>query len=78
MKRPVSAESVTSLIEQRIKDFQDWRGKTLAKVRDIIHEANPETLRNGSGEGRPFGPITALSCTGETYKHVVKMRGRAA
>ncbi len=42
MKRPVPVESVPELVNEKIKELGDWRGKTLAKVREIIHEADPE------------------------------------
>src|SRR5262249_1415287 len=73
MKSPASA-----FIDQKIKELGDWRGKTLAKVRKIIHEADP-----GIGEewkwAKPTSPGTpvwsrgGIVCTGETYKKVVKM-----
>jgi hypothetical protein len=44
MKRPVPVESASALIDEKIKELGDWRGKTLAKVREIIHEADPEIL----------------------------------
>ena len=44
MKKPVPVESASALIDEKIKELGDWRGKTLAKVREIIHEADPEIL----------------------------------
>ena len=44
MKKPVPAESASALIDEKIKELGDWRGKTLAKVREIIHEADPEIV----------------------------------
>jgi hypothetical protein len=44
MKRPVPVESASALIDEKIKELGDWRGKTLAKVREIVHEADPEIV----------------------------------
>src|SRR5438067_13214876 len=71
-------ESASVLIDQRIKALGDWRGKTLAKVRQLIQEADPEIVeewkwvKKGSG-GTPTWSHNGLVCTGETYKSVVKM-----
>jgi hypothetical protein len=50
MKRPVPEESASALIDERIKELGDWRGKTLAKVREIIHEADPEILEEWAAQ----------------------------
>src|ERR671937_943251 len=73
MKRPVPVESASSLIDERIKEFGDWRGKTLAKVREIIHEADPEIVEEWKWRGTPVWSHGGIICTGETYKSVVKM-----
>jgi hypothetical protein len=73
MKKPVTAESASALIDERIKELGDWRGKTLAKVRDIIHEADPEIVEEWKWMGTPVWSHGGLVCTGETYKSVVKM-----
>jgi hypothetical protein len=78
MKRPVATESASALIDAKIKELGDWRGNTLAKVRDIIHEADPEIVeewkwRKESSPGTPVWAHGGLVCTGETYKNVVKM-----
>ena len=78
MKKPVTAESGSALIDERIKELGDWRGRTLAKVRDIIHKADPEIVeewkwRKASSPGTPVWSHGGLVCTGETYKNVVKM-----
>jgi hypothetical protein len=71
-------ESPSALIDQRIKELGDWRGKTLAKVRQLIKEADPEIVeewkwvKSGRG-GTPTWSHHGLVCTGETYKSVVKM-----
>jgi hypothetical protein len=77
MKTPDPVESA-AIIDARIKELGDWRGKTLAKVREIIHEADPEILEEWKWV-KPTSPGTAvfshggIVCTGETYKNVVKM-----
>jgi hypothetical protein len=73
MKEPVSVESASALIDQRIKELGDWRGKTLAKVRDIIHQADPEIVEEWKWMGTPVFSHGGIVCTGETYKSVVKM-----
>jgi hypothetical protein len=73
MKRPVPVESASALIDGRIKELGDWRGKTLARVRKIIHEADPEILEEWKWMGTPVWSRGGIVCTGETYKSVVKM-----
>ncbi|MFL6447070.1 MAG: DUF1801 domain-containing protein [Bryobacteraceae bacterium] len=73
MKSPVSAESASALIDERIKELGDWRGKTLAKVRQIIHEADPEIFEEWKWMGTPVWSHAGIVCTGETYNQVVKM-----
>jgi len=69
--RPV--ESASSFIDERIKELADWRGKTLAKVREIVHEADPEIVEEWKWMGTPVWSHGGIVCTGETYKTVVKM-----
>jgi hypothetical protein len=71
-------ESASALIDEKIKELGDWRGKMLAKVRDIIREADPQIVeewkwRKESSPGTPVWSHGGLVCTGETYKNVVKM-----
>jgi hypothetical protein len=73
MKRPAAAESASALIDERIRELGDWRGKTLAKLREIIHEADPEIVEEWKWMGTPVWSHGGLVCTGETYKNVVKM-----
>src|SRR5438552_17852849 len=78
MKRPVPVESASALIDQKIKELGDWRGKTLAKVREIIHAADPEIVEEwkwvkAKSPGTPVWSHGGIVCTGETYKNVVKM-----
>ena len=73
MKKPIPAESASALIDERIKELGDWRGKMLAKVREIIHEADPEIVEEWKFMGTPVFSHGGIVCTGETYKKVVKM-----
>ena len=73
MKKPVPIESASALIDERIKELGDWRGKTLAKVREIIHKADPEIVEEWKWMGTPVFSHGGIVCTGETYKSVVKM-----
>jgi hypothetical protein len=73
MKRPEPAESASAFIDGRIKELGDWRGQTLAKVRKIIHEADPEIVEEWKWMGTPVWSHAGIVCTGETYKSVVKM-----
>src|SRR6202790_5016246 len=78
MKRPVPVESASAIIDARIKELGDWRGKTLAKVREIIHEADPEIVEEWkwakpTSPGTPVFSHGGIVCTGEAYKNVVKM-----
>jgi len=73
MKKPAPVESASALIDQRIVELGDWRGKMLAKVRKIIHEADPEIVEEWKWMGTPVWSHGGIVCTGETYKSVVKM-----
>src|SRR5437867_10673774 len=73
MKRPVPVESASALIDERIKELGDWRGKTLAKVRELIHKADPEIVEEWKWMGTPVFSHGGIVCTEETYKNVVKM-----
>jgi hypothetical protein len=73
MKEPVPLESASSLIDKRIKELGDWRGKTLAKVREIVHEADPEIVEEWKFMGTPVWYHGGIVCTGEAYKNIVKM-----
>src|SRR5437763_9587253 len=66
-------ESASVLIDKRIKELGDWRGKTLAKVRQLIKEADPEIVEEWKWRGTPTWSHNGIVCTGETYKSVVKM-----
>jgi hypothetical protein len=73
MKRPVPVESASALIDAKINELGDWRGKMLAKVRAIVHEADPEIVEEWKFMGTPVFSHGGIVCTGETYKNVVKM-----
>ena len=73
MKKPVSAASASARIDERIEQLGDWRGKTLARVRRLIHDADPEIVEEWKWMGTPVWSHGGLVCTGETYKSVVKM-----
>src|ERR1700674_1312929 len=66
-------ESPSRLIDARIKELDDWRGKTLAHVRALIKQADPEVVEEWKWRGVPVWSHDGLICTGETYKSVVKM-----
>src|SRR6201993_1813007 len=66
-------ESASAFIDQKIRELGDWRGKTLAKVRDIIHTADPEIVEEWKWMGTPVWSHGGIVCTGEEYKNVVKM-----
>ncbi len=79
MKGPVKVESASAFIDQKIRDLSsggDWRGKTLAKVREIIHQADPEIVEERkwvkpTSPGTPVFSHGGIVCTGETHKNVV-------
>jgi len=66
-------ESAAAFIDQKIEELGDWRGKTLAKVREIIHKADPEIVEEWKWRGTPVFAHGGIVCTGETYKNVVKL-----
>jgi hypothetical protein len=77
-KRPVPMESASAFIDEKIMELGGWRGKTLAKVRAIIHEADPEIVEEwkwakATSPGTPVFSHGGIVCTGETYKNIVKM-----
>ena len=65
--------SPSSLIDARIKELGDWRGETLARIRKLIHEADPQVVEEWKWRGVPIWEHAGIICTGETYKEVVKM-----
>ena len=65
--------SPSALIDARIKELSDWRGETLARVRTLIKQADPEVVEEWKWRGVPVWSHAGMICTGETYKNVVKM-----
>ena len=68
-----SSKSPSQLIDARIKELGDWRGKMLSRLRTLIKEADPEVVEEWKWRGVPVWSHDGLICTGETYKNVVKM-----
>jgi len=66
-------ESSSRLIDARIKELDDWRGKTLSHVRTLIKQADPEAIEEWKWRGVPVWSHGGIICTGETYKSVVKL-----
>ena len=73
MKKPVPVESGSAFIDKKIEALGDWRGETLARVRQIIHKADPEIAEEVKWRGTPVWSHAGIVCTGETYKNHVKM-----
>ena len=75
MKKTTAAkvESPSRLIDARIRELDDWRGKTLARVRALIKQADPEVVEEWKWRGVPVWSHVGIICTGETYKSVVKL-----
>jgi len=71
--RSKTNESPSRLIEARIKELGDWRGKVLSRLRALIKEADPEVVEEWKWRGVPVWSHDGIICTGETYKSVVKM-----
>ena len=68
-----TAESPSRLIDARIAELGDWRGETLAKVRALIHEADPQVVEEWKWRGVPVWSHGGIICTGESYKAIVKL-----
>ena len=67
------SKSPSQLIDARIKELGDWRGKMLGRLRTLVKEADPEVVEEWKWRGVPVWSHDGLICTGETYKNVVKM-----
>jgi len=72
MKKSAPTEPASPLIDERIKELDDWRGEMLAKVRKIIHSADPDVVEEWKW-GIPVWSHDGILCTGETYKSIVKL-----
>jgi len=70
---PQKSKSPSQLIDARIKELGDWRGKMLSQLRALVKEADPEVVEEWKWRGVPVWSHDGLICTGETYKSVVKM-----
>ena len=70
---PKEEPSPSRMIDERIAELDDWRGKMLARIRALIKQADPEVVEEWKWRGVPVWAHDGLICTGETYKNVVKM-----
>ena len=70
---PQASKSPSQLIDARIQELSDWRGKMLSRLRTLIKEADPEVVEEWKWRGVPVWSHDGMICTGETYKSVVKM-----
>ena len=73
LKEGKGGDSPSQLIDARLKELSDWRGKTLGRVRILIKQADPEVVEEWKWRGVPVWSHAGIICTGETYKNVVKM-----
>ena len=67
------AESPSRLIDRRITELGDWRGDTLARIRALIRQADPDVVEEWKWRGVPVWSHAGILCTGETYKSIVKL-----
>jgi hypothetical protein len=72
-KEGQAGDSPSRLIDARIKSLSDWRGETLARVRGLIKQADPDVVEEWKWRGVPVWSHAGIICTGETYKAVVKL-----
>ena len=72
-KKGKTSDSPSQLIDARIKELGDWRGETLARIRALIRQADPEVVEEWKWRGVPVWEHGGIICTGETYKTIVKM-----
>jgi hypothetical protein len=68
-----TTESPARLIDQRIRELADWRGETLARIRELIKQADPDVVEEWKWRGVPVWSHAGMICTGETYKDYVKL-----
>jgi hypothetical protein len=66
-------DSPSQLIDARIRELSGWRGETLARIRSLIKQADPEAIEEWKWRGVPVWSHAGMICTGETYRHVVKI-----
>jgi hypothetical protein len=72
-KEETAGDAPSQLIDARIKELSDWRGETLARVRRLIKQTDPEAVEEWKWRGVPVWSHAGMICTGETYKNVVKL-----
>ncbi len=72
-KGAAGGDSPAQLIDARIEELSDWRGETLARIRELVKQADPEVVEEWKWRGVPVWYHAGMICTGETYKNVVKM-----
>jgi hypothetical protein len=70
---PIDSQPAADLISNRIAELGDWRGKTLARMRKLIKQADPDVLEEWKWRGTPVWSHDGIICTGESYKKVVKL-----
>src|SRR5437764_11839040 len=70
---PQASKSPSQLIDARIRELSDWRGKMLSRLRTLVKEADPEVVEEWKWRGVPVWSHGGMICTGETYKSVVKL-----
>jgi hypothetical protein len=68
-----TGNAASQLIDERVEELGDWRGKTLSRLRALIKEADPEVIEEWKWRGVPVWSHDGIICTGETYKNIVKM-----
>jgi hypothetical protein len=73
MNNPSTPAAATKFIDERIAQLGDWRGKTFARIRELIHAADPAIIEEVKWRGTPVFSHAGIVCTGETYKSVVKL-----
>jgi len=73
MKKAVPAESASALIDAKIEQLADWRGETLARLRQLIHAADPAIVEEWKWRGVPVWSHDGIVCTGESYKQAIKL-----
>jgi hypothetical protein len=72
-KEGKGGDSPSQLIDARIEELDDWRGEALARIRDLVRQADPEVVEEWKWRGVPVWSHAGMICTGETYKNHVKM-----
>jgi hypothetical protein len=73
LEEGIGGDSPSHLIDARIRDLSDWRGETLARIRMLIKQVDPEVVEEWKWRGVPVWSHAGMICTGETYKNVVKV-----